>query len=446
MPAGGPHEIGATYTAKRYFAPRSRSPAAQSRRRRRSAPRVNGFEIARAVQCRPASEARRAARRSSSAVPRPKADEAPCAEKIISTIARKAFRRPVTDGDLEAPLQILQATAASAPVSRRAYEQGLMAILASPKFLYRTDRALLRACEPGAIYSISDLDLASRLSFFLWSSIPDDELLVSPRPGACKTAAFWKPRSSACWRIRAPSRWSPISPSSGCRCAGHRRDRPATPRSIPDFDEDLRAAFKEEMRLFLDSIFSKTAACVDLLTARLYLRQRAPGAATTASRTSQGNRYRKIELAELQPQGPARQGRHPDVHLLSQPHSAGAARRVDPREHHRHAAQPAAAGRRGARRRTSTARRRSRRARPDGPTAPIRAAMPAMASWIRSGFALENFDAVGAWRDKDRYARDLIDASGELPTGAETRRRRTICAAALTAKRPTSSSRRSPKS
>ena len=92
-------------------------------------------------------------------------DETPCATKILSTFARRAFRRPVTESDLEAPLGFYKAARATGDFDT-AIRDGLTTILASPKFLFRAER-LPENVAPGAVYRISDLDLASRLAFFL---------------------------------------------------------------------------------------------------------------------------------------------------------------------------------------------------------------------------------------------------------------------------------------
>ncbi|HKF65513.1 MAG TPA: DUF1592 domain-containing protein, partial [Vicinamibacterales bacterium] len=111
------------------------------------------------------------------------ADESACASRIVATLARRAFRRPVTDAEM-APLMRFFAEGRKAPSTgsgQAAFENGienaLTAMLSSAKFLYRTEPPPANA-RPGTIYKLSDLELASRLSFFLWSSIPDDELLT----------------------------------------------------------------------------------------------------------------------------------------------------------------------------------------------------------------------------------------------------------------------------
>ncbi len=109
--------------------------------------------------CRPANEA----------------EETPCAKQIVSNLARQAFRRPVTDGDIAGPMRFYDA-GRKANGFEGGIQQAVMALLASPKFLYRVEGVPADAV-PGKIYQISDIELASRLSFFLWSQGPDEELM-----------------------------------------------------------------------------------------------------------------------------------------------------------------------------------------------------------------------------------------------------------------------------
>ena len=102
-------------------------------------------------------------------------DEVTCAKHIIATLARRAYRRPVTDVDLQIPLE-LYGEAARTGGFESGIEVALRGILVSPEFLFRFESQPANVA-PNTVYRVSDLDLASRLSFFLWSSIPDDELV-----------------------------------------------------------------------------------------------------------------------------------------------------------------------------------------------------------------------------------------------------------------------------
>ena len=111
-------------------------------------------------------------------------DELPCAKKIISTLARRAYRRPITDNDLETLLNFYQ-SGKNSGTFETGIEMALRRILASPQFVYRFERDPANVA-PGTLYRISDLEMASRLSFFLWSSLPDDQLLAVAAQGKLK--------------------------------------------------------------------------------------------------------------------------------------------------------------------------------------------------------------------------------------------------------------------
>ena len=114
-------------------------------------------------------------------------DEEPCARKILTALSRRAFRRPVTDADVK-PLLTFYRTGRRERDFEYGIEKALRAMLVSPDFLFRIERDPA-AARPGSVYRICDFELASRLSFFLWSSIPDDELLDLAEKGKLKDAA-----------------------------------------------------------------------------------------------------------------------------------------------------------------------------------------------------------------------------------------------------------------
>ena len=144
-------------------------------------------------------------------------DEAACAREIVSTLARRAYRRPLTGADLEIPLALYRDGAA-----RGGFEAGVelavRGILVSPSFLFRFEDEPA-SVEPGSPYRISDLELASRLAFFLWSSIPTTSSSTSPSPKSCATRTCCGSRCSACSPIRGRRRSSTTSRASGCTSA-----------------------------------------------------------------------------------------------------------------------------------------------------------------------------------------------------------------------------------
>ena len=194
------------------------------------------------------------------------AEEASCASTILSTLARRAYRRPVTDQDVQTLLGFYEAGAAEG-----GFDEGirlaLERILISPDFLFRMERDPADI-EPGTAYRLSDIELASRLSFFLWNSIPDDELLGLAEEGRLEDPAVMEqqvrrmladPRARDALVDNFFGQWLQI-----------RNVWLLTPdanRNFPWFDDNLRSAFVKEMELFLDSQLKEDRSVVDLLTA-----------------------------------------------------------------------------------------------------------------------------------------------------------------------------------
>ena len=192
------------------------------------------------------------------------AEEEPCARKILSTLAHRAYRRPVTDKDVRTLQRVYEAGR-----SEGDFEAGIQAalerILAGPEFLFRIER------DPADVpkdttYRISDLELASRLSFFLWSSIPDDQLLNLAESGKLKDPAIFEqqvrrmlsdPRSKSLVTNFA-SQWLYL------RNIG---SKTPDPKLYPEFDENLRQAFQQETELFLESTLREDQSVLRLLDA-----------------------------------------------------------------------------------------------------------------------------------------------------------------------------------
>ena len=269
--------------------------------------------------------------------------ELPCATKIFSTLARRAFRRPVTERDLEAPLAFYK-SARAAGTFDVAIRDGLTTILASPKFLFRAERVPDNVA-PGAIYRISDIDLASRLAFFLSGGLPDDQLLNLAEQ---RKLADPKVLEAEVRRLLAAPSSNALVTSFAFQWLRVRSIDNIDPDAIvfPNFDNGLRDAFKREIELFVQSVLREDRSVLDLLTADFTYRQRAAGAALRDSQ------YSRRAVSTRHPRrsesvGPARQGQRADGDLVPQSHRPGPARRLDSREPARHAAGRAAAGRRG---------------------------------------------------------------------------------------------------
>ncbi|HKQ40421.1 MAG TPA: DUF1592 domain-containing protein [Verrucomicrobiae bacterium] len=178
------------------------------------------------------------------------------AEEILSMVMWRAYRRPVTREDLAKPMEFFRA--------EKGFEAGiqnaLSAILVSPQFLFRVEHD-----QPAkSIYRISDIELASRLSFFLWSSIPDDELLdVAERNELSKPDVLDKQTR----RMLADSRAGALVSNFGGQWLYLRNLESFTPdlRLFPDFDDNLRQAFREETEMFFESVLHEDRSVLDLL-------------------------------------------------------------------------------------------------------------------------------------------------------------------------------------
>ena len=190
--------------------------------------------------------------------------EAPCARQIISTLARRAYRRPVTDEDLQ-PLLSFYETGRREGNFETGIQRALQRILASPKFVLRVERDPVNVA-PGTVHRLSDLELASRLSFFLWSSIPDETLLDVASQGRLATPAVLEqqvrrmladPRAEALVRNFA-GQWLQLR---------NLRNMVPDPEEFPDFDDQLREAFARETELLFESIIHEDRNVLDLLTA-----------------------------------------------------------------------------------------------------------------------------------------------------------------------------------
>jgi hypothetical protein len=192
------------------------------------------------------------------------ASEDSCARQIVSTVARRAFRRTVTPADIDAPMRFYKEARADGGFDA-GIEMALRAVLASTEFLFRIERDP-KNVAPQTPYRVSDVELATRLSFFLWSSVPDDELLDLAIAGRLSRPATLEQQVK---RMLA----SPKSDALVTNFAGQwlylRNLAAANPdaRAFPDFDDNLRQAFRRETELFVDSIMREDRSALDLLRA-----------------------------------------------------------------------------------------------------------------------------------------------------------------------------------
>jgi mono/diheme cytochrome c family protein len=186
------------------------------------------------------------------------------ARRILATLMRRAYRQPVTDADLEGPFALYRKARADGDFEA-GIEMALSAVLVSPRFLFRVEQDPARVA-PHTVYRISDLDLASRLSFFLWSSIPDDELLGVAVGGKLHEPAVLEAQVR---RMLADARSRALVDNFASQWLHLRNLESITPdmRLFPDFDDNLRQAFRQETELFFDSILREDRSVLDLLSA-----------------------------------------------------------------------------------------------------------------------------------------------------------------------------------
>jgi mono/diheme cytochrome c family protein len=186
------------------------------------------------------------------------------AKRILSALMRRAYRRPVTDADLHGPFELYRKARAEDGFDA-GIEMALSAVLVSPSFLFRVEPDPAGAA-PNTAYRISDLELASRLSFFLWSSIPDDELLDAAVAGKLHEPALLEKQVR---RMLADARSRALVTNFASQWLHLRNLASITPdmRLFPDFDDNLRQAFRQETELFFDSVLHEDRSALDLLKA-----------------------------------------------------------------------------------------------------------------------------------------------------------------------------------
>ena len=340
-----------------------------------------------------------------------------CAKEIFSNLAKRAYRRPVTNEDIAELMQYY-----SEGVKEGGFESGIRSgitgMLASPFFLYRGER-IPAGLKPGDKYQITDLELASKLSFFLWNSIPDDELLDLAAKNKLSDPATLDKQVT---RMLGDRRATTLASNFLFQWLDMKR----LDDVVPDLDVfpyasgrlDPRPDFRTELMLFADSIFREDRNVVDLLSAKhTYLNERV--ALQYGITDVKGDHFRRVDLKDSVRWGllgkgailmaaaypnrtsPVLRGKFilaniqgvppanppPNVPTLNDK-DIGTTKALTVRQlMAQHRASPACSS--------------------------CHAVMDPL------GFALENFDATGMWRDKDRFANTVIDSAGELPDGTK---------------------------
>jgi hypothetical protein len=344
------------------------------------------------------------------------AEEPACASRIMKNLARKAFRRPVTDADL-APLMQFYADGRKPSSGKATFENGienaLTAMLSSAKFLYRSEPPPASA-QPGTIYKLSDIELASRLSFFLWSSIPDEELLTLAEQ---RKLGVPKTLEAQVRRMLADPRSKTLTTNFAFQWL-RVRDTAALdpdPYTYPAFDRPLRTAITREMELFLDDIFREDRSVIDLLSAdytflneRLARHYRVPDVRGDGFRRvtlTDPNRFGLIGKASIlmvtaypNRTSPVLRGAYILENLLGTP-PAPPPGMVEAFKENKEGEQ------------FKTIRQIMETHRANPTCNACHGVMDPL------GFALENFDTIGTYRAVDTFTRTKIDTSGKLVDG-----------------------------
>jgi hypothetical protein len=344
--------------------------------------------------------------------PQKTSEQDACAKRILSTLARRAWRRPVKDSELQVPMRFYREARAEAGFEN-GIEKALRAVLMSPRFLFRIEQDPA-GIAPNTAYALSDLDLASRLSFFLWSSIPDDELLDAAIRGGLKQPAVLEKEVR---RMLADTRSEALVNNFAEQWLYLRNLASASPdaRMFPDFDDNLRQAFRRETEMFFESIMREDRNVLDLIRANYtFVNERL--AKHYGISNVYGSRFRRVTFDEESVRGgllgqgsvltvtsyatrtsPVIRGKWVLTNILGAPpppppgnvpplkEAADSGKVLTMRERMaEHRANPACAG--------------------------CHKLMDPV------GFALENYDAIGRWRTIEGGV--PVDAAGSLPDGS----------------------------
>ncbi|MFN7923813.1 MAG: DUF1592 domain-containing protein [Bryobacteraceae bacterium] len=345
------------------------------------------------------------------------ADEDACAQRIFRTLARRAYRRGVSDADIEAPMKFYRASKAEG--FDTGVEMGVRAVLVSPEFLFRVERDP-GGTAPGAAYRISDLELASRVSFFLWSSIPDDELVEAATRGKLHEPAVLEKQVR---RMLADQRSHTLASNFAGQWLHLRNLASMTPdmRGFPDFDDNLRQAFRRETEIFFESVQREDRSVLDLLRADYtFVNERL--AKHYGIPNIYGSRFRRVSFAPDTPEALRRGGllRHGSILTVT-----SYATRTSPvirgkwiMENLLGTVPPPpppnvpALKDNGGGGKFQTVRERLAQHRENPACAGCHHLMDPV------GFSLENYDAVGRWRESEE-GMAAVDVTGGLPDGSK---------------------------
>ena len=417
--SAGPHEVGVTFYANApalpeyYVRPFQTANEGANNIAGGAMPVVRGLTIGgpfsstgpgdtpsrhRILSCRPATPA----------------DEPRCAGTIVSALVRRAFRRRVTDADARPFMVFYKESRAQGSDFEAAIRGTLWRLLAAPEFLFRIETVPVAPAGGAGVYRISDVDLASRLSFFLWSSLPDDRLLELAVQGRLKEPAVL---SREVRRMLADPRSEAVTTNFAAQWLQLRKLESSRPGADygKNFDDSLRQGLRRETELFFDSIVRENRPATELLTADYsFLNERVAQHYGVVG--VQGSHFRRVTLPADSPRrgllghgsiltltsqairtSPVFRGKYILQNILGTP---------PPEPPPDVPALPE--GRVGVRPTTVREKMAVHRANP------VCASCHSMIDPL--GFGLENFDPVGRWREvDDSFLR--VDASGVLPDG-----------------------------
>ena len=408
----GPHEVGVTFVGHTFAESDQMLQPLDPMGGVERAPRIASVQIKGPHEPTGLSETP-SRRRIFSCYPKTPAEQDPCAQQIISSLARRAYRRPVDAGDLTAPMHFYRTGLQEGGTFDAGIKGALMAILASPKFLYRVPM-IPAGTPPDAPSRLSDIDLATRLSFMLWSQGPDEVLLKTAIAGKLHDPQVLAQQVD---RMLADPRSKSLITNFAFKWleVGKMDLVKPDPTVYPGFDPGLRTDLVKEMDLFVDSVLRSNQSVITLLTAdytfvnarlaRLYGIPHVSGSQFRRVRlansyrfgllgkgaillgTSYGNRTAPVlrgawvldAITDTPPEAPP-----PNITALKENVVGAPPLTVRQRmEEHRSNFSCNAC---------------------HGILDPI-------------GMSLENFDAIGKWRDKDPDTATPIDASGKMSDG-----------------------------
>jgi mono/diheme cytochrome c family protein len=363
--------------------------------------------------CHPAAKSSNA----TTANQRPTLDETACATKILSNLARRAFRRPVTAADVEAPMSFYKRSRQSGGSFDDGIRGGVARVLSSPYFLYRIEKDPA-GVRPGAAHPVSELELASRLSFFLWSSIPDEKLLDLAAAGRLREPAVF---AEQVHRMLGDERSDALVENfTGQWLQLRNLEAKVAPDLLmfPDFDDNTRKGFRKETELFFGYILRDDRSTLELLSADYtFVDERL--ARNYGIKGVYGPQFRRVKLTDPNRRGllgqgsilsmtsvatrtsPVFRGKYILNTFLNTPPPPPPPNVPTLDESNKEAAAV-----------PKTVRAQLELHRKNQPCAGCHRVIDP------PGFALENFDSIGQWRDKDPDGAPL-DVAGTLADGSQ---------------------------